>query len=62
MQILIIIILSVVLAIVLFQMFRYKIGLMFVSEYMKKYNLEPTESEIAECKKDVIDTILRKKG
>ena len=61
-MIIIIIVLVVALVAVLFQMFKYKIGLMFVSEYMERHNISPTDSEIAECKQAVINKILHKKS
>lgn len=62
MQAVIITVLVIVLVFVLFQMFKYKIGLMFVSEYMERHNISPTESEIAECKQAVTNKILHKKS
>lgn len=57
-----IIVLAVVLIIVSFQMFKYKIGLMFVSEYMERHNISLNEKDIEECKQAVIDKILHKKS
>ncbi len=61
MQTMIIIILVILLVIVAFQMVKYKIGLMFLSEYMEKQNISPTKSDIDKCKQAVINKILHKK-
>lgn len=62
MEITIIIILAVLLVIAVWKMFKYKVGLMFVSEYMERHKISPTDSEIAECKKAVVNKLLHKKN
>lgn len=57
MQIAIITILAVMLVIVVWKMFKYKIGLRFITYYIEKHNIQLDNDEMQKCKKEVVEMI-----